>query len=176
MIVWLSSHVLRLMCRHARELSPLENGGILLGWRSGEYDIVVDLRGPGPCALHGRHSFIPDHAWQVSEINRAFEASCGDLDYLGDWHSHPDGIAEMSDLDSATLLRIARRVNAPLMLIVAGSGADWSPQCWKGQLAGPLLWRRLVAAPQELKVFDPSAAWPGSSTVIGAASDPHKIS
>ncbi|WP_082646313.1 Mov34/MPN/PAD-1 family protein [Bradyrhizobium valentinum] len=135
-IVWLSSHVLRLMCRHARELSPLENGGILLGWRSGEYHIVVDLRGPGPRAIHGRQSFIPDHAWQVSEINRAFEASCGDLDYLGDWHSHPDGIAKMSDLDSATLLRIARRVNAPLMLIVAGSGADWSPQCWKGQLAG----------------------------------------
>lgn len=72
----------------------------------------------------------------------------------------------MSDLDSATLLRIARRVNAPLMLIVAGSGADGSPQCWKGQLAGPRLWRRLVAAPQELKVFDPPTAWPGSSTIL----------
>lgn len=163
-MIWLSSHVLRLMCRYARELSPLENGGVLLGWRSGEDYVIVDLRGPGPRALHGRHCFFPDHAWQVNEINRAFEATCGDVDYLGDWHSHPTGIAEMSDLDSATLLRIARRVKAPLMLIVAGSGADWSPRCWKGQLIGPLLWRRLAAAPQELKIFDSPAAWPGSST------------
>ncbi|WP_194473386.1 Mov34/MPN/PAD-1 family protein [Bradyrhizobium sp. CCBAU 51753] len=169
MIIWLSSHALRLMCVYARELSPLENGGILLGWRSGEDYVVVDLRGPGPRALHGRHCFIPDHAWQVNEINRAFEASCGDLDYLGDWHSHPNGIAEMSDLDSATLLRIARQVKAPLMLIVAGSGTDWSPHCWKGRLVGPPLWRRLEAMSQELKVFDPPAAWPGSRTV-GSAS------
>src|SRR4051812_37824791 len=111
---------MQLMCGYAGELSPLENGGVLLGWRSGEDRIVVDLRGPGPRALHGRHCFIPDHVWQLSEIKRAFHESRGDLDYLGDWHSHPDGIAEMSDLDSATLLRIARRVSAPLMLIVAG--------------------------------------------------------
>jgi len=87
-----------------------ENGGILLGWRSDEDRIVADLRGPGAHALHGRHCFVPDHAWQVTEINRAFPASRGDLDYLGDWHSHPEVVAEMSDLDSATLLRIARRV------------------------------------------------------------------
>ncbi len=163
MIVWLSSHVLRLMCRYARELSPLENGGFLLGWRSGEDRIVVDLRGPGPRALHGRHRFIPDHAWQVSEINRAFEASRGDLDYLGDWHSHPDGIAEMSELDSATLLQIARRVSAPLMVIVAVRETEWHPQCWKGDLIRPLLRRRLVATPQEIKIFEPPARWPSQS-------------
>jgi integrative and conjugative element protein (TIGR02256 family) len=161
--VWLSSHVMRSMCRYARELSPLENGGVLLGWRSGEDRIIVDLRGPGPRALHGRHCFIPDHVWQLSEINGAFNASSGDLDYLGDWHSHPDGVTEMSDLDSATLLRIARCVSAPLMLIVAGSGADWSARCWKGQAVGPLLWRRLLAKPYDLKIFDPSSVWPRST-------------
>ncbi|WP_271611686.1 Mov34/MPN/PAD-1 family protein [Bradyrhizobium sp. CCBAU 21362] len=169
MTTWLPSHVLRQIRSYARELFPLENGGILLGWRSGEDHVVVDLRGPGSRALHGQHCFIPDHAWQVSEIKRAFEASFGDLDYLGDWHSHPDGIAEMSDLDSATLLRMAKQVKAPLMLIVAGSGAVWSPRCWKGQLAGPLIWRRLVATPQRLKFFDPPAAWPGPSTVRSAS-------
>jgi integrative and conjugative element protein (TIGR02256 family) len=160
-IVWLSSQVMQSMCRYARELSPLENGGILLGWRSGEDRIVADLRGPGPHALHGRHCFVPDHAWQVTEINRAFQASRGDLDYLGDWHSHPDGVAEMSDLDSATLLRIARRVSAPLMLIVAGSGTEWSAQCWKGQVVRPLLRQRLVATTQELKIFDPPSVYRG---------------
>jgi integrative and conjugative element protein (TIGR02256 family) len=154
-IVWLSSHVMQSMCDYARDLSPLENGGVLLGWRSGEDRIVVDLRGPGPHALHGRHCFVPDHAWQVAEIKGAFQASRGDLDYLGDWHSHPDGVAEMSDLDSTTLLRIARRVSAPLMLIVAGRGTEWSARCWKGQVVRPLLRQRLVTTMQDLKIFDP---------------------
>jgi integrative and conjugative element protein (TIGR02256 family) len=164
-IVWLSSHVLRLMCEYAGELSPLENGGVLLGWRSGDDRIVVDLRGPGPRALHGRHCFVPDHSWHIAEIKRAFHESRGDLDYLGDWHSHPDGIAKMSDLDSATLLRIARRVSAPLMLIVAGSETEWAARCWKGQIVRPFLWRQLVATPQELKIFDPPSVWPGLGAV-----------
>ncbi|KRR18654.1 hypothetical protein CQ14_39420 [Bradyrhizobium lablabi] len=175
MIVWLSSRVMHSMAECARDLSPLENGGILLGWRSGEDRIIVDLRGPGPLALHGRHCFLPDHKWQVAEINHAFEASGGDLDYLGDWHSHPYGVAEMSCLDSATLLQIARRVSEPLMLIVAGSGTDWSPRCWKGQVVRSLLRRRLLATPQELKIFDPSSVWPRriavSSTSLKAQAD-----
>ncbi|WP_183233673.1 Mov34/MPN/PAD-1 family protein [Bradyrhizobium sp. CIR3A] len=68
-------------------------------------------------------------------MERAFEASGGGLDYLGDWHSHPDNVAEMSDLDAATLLRIARKVSSPLMLILAGSGSEWSPKCWMGPWA-----------------------------------------
>ncbi|MDE5465936.1 MULTISPECIES: Mov34/MPN/PAD-1 family protein [unclassified Bradyrhizobium] len=160
MTVWLSSRVMQSMSEDAQDLSPLENGGILLGWRSGEDRIVVDLRGPGPLALHGRHCFVPDHKWQVAELDRAFKTSAGDLDYLGDWHSHPDGIAEMSDLDSATLLRIARKVNSPLMLIVAGSGSEWFPRCWKGQIVRSLLRRRLSATQQEIKIFDSSSVWP----------------
>ncbi|MGY3424188.1 MULTISPECIES: Mov34/MPN/PAD-1 family protein [unclassified Bradyrhizobium] len=160
MTVWLSSRVMQSMSEDAQDLSPLENGGILLGWRSGEDCIVVDLRGPGPLALHGRHCFVPDHKWQVAEIDRAFKTSAGDLDYLGDWHSHPDGIAEMSDLDSATLLRIARKVSSPLMLIVAGSGSEWFPRCWKGQIVRSLLRRRLSATQQEIKIFDSSSVWP----------------
>jgi hypothetical protein len=96
----------------------------------------------------------------VRQSRSAFEASNGDLDYLGDWQSHPDGIAEMSNLDSATLLRIARRVTAPLMLIIAGSQTEWTPRCWKGEIVRPLFRRRLIATPQELKIFDPSTVWP----------------
>jgi integrative and conjugative element protein (TIGR02256 family) len=161
MNVWLSSHVMRAMCKHACEFAPLENGGILLGWRAGRDRVVIDLRGPGPHALHGRHCFVPDHVWQVAEIRRAFQDSGGDVDDLGDWHSHPGGVAAMSDLDSATLRRIARRVQEPLMLIVAGSETDqdWSARCWKGRIDGRFLRRRLEAQPQELKLFDPPADW-----------------
>lgn len=161
MIVWLSSRVLETMREYGRELFPLEDGGILLGWRSGDDRVVVDVRGPGPHALHGRHCFIPDHDWQVDQINKAFEASNGTVDYLGDWHSHPGGVAEMSDLDSATLLRITRRVSSPLMLIIAGSGTEWSARCWRGQLTKRLAWRKqLIVLEQTLEVFDSTSVWP----------------
>ncbi|WP_146101419.1 hypothetical protein [Bradyrhizobium sp. AC87j1] len=67
----------------------------------------------------------------------------------------------MSDLDSATLRRIARRVKEPLMLIVAGSEINqgWSARCWKGRIDGRFLRRRLEAQPQELKLFDPPHDW-----------------
>ncbi|RUV82102.1 hypothetical protein EOA60_21990 [Mesorhizobium sp. M1A.F.Ca.IN.020.06.1.1] len=160
MTVWISAHVLRVVYVSANELSPLETGGFLLGWRSGQDRVVVDLRGPGPRALHGRHCFIPDHAWQVTEIQQAFQASSGDLDYLGDWHSHPNGIAKMSDLDEATLSKITKRVCEPLMLIAAGRGTEWTVRCWKGQSHRSLFWRRQIVEPQEFTTFVPSSDWP----------------
>ena len=162
MKVWLASHVMRIMHRHAAELCPLETGGILLGWRSGEDSVVTDMRGPGLRALHGRYNFLPDHKWQLDEIQRAFDGSNGDIDYLGDWHSHPDGIAAMSHQDQITLRKITRRVKNPLMLILAGArdDSDWTAGCWKGLRHGRALWRRFEAQPQELKLFEPSPSWP----------------
>lgn len=66
MTVWLSRHVMQTLSEYARDLSSLENRGVLLGWRSKEDHIIVDLRGLGPSALHGRHCFVPDHKWQVA--------------------------------------------------------------------------------------------------------------
>lgn len=158
---WIASHVMQVMCRHAAEFCPLETGGILLGWRSGEDCVVVDMRGPGLRALHGRYNFFPDHAWQLAEIHRTFEASHGDIDYLGDWHSHPEGIAAMSLQDQTTLRRITRRVKNPLMLILAGprDHNTWSAGCWKG-IRQRGVWRRFEPQPQEVKLFEPSVAWP----------------
>jgi integrative and conjugative element protein (TIGR02256 family) len=163
--VWLGRRALEKMRDEAAASHPLETGGVLLGWRSGSDRVVIDLRGPGPHALHGRHRFLPDHAWQVGEIHRAFRDTSGDVDYIGDWHSHPDGVAAMSNEDASTLRHIARRVTDPLMLILAGGtgGGDWSAVCWKGLLHRGLIYRRFEVVAQELRLFDPAAAWPAAT-------------
>lgn len=162
MKVWLTAQVAQAMRQHARKLCPLETGGILLGWRSGEDRVVVDMRGPGLRALHGRQCFLPDHTWQLDEIHRAFKESNGDIDYLGDWHSHPNGTAAMSQQDSITLRRITRRVKEPLMLIIAGTldNLEWAAGCWRGIRQSGVMWRRFEVAPQELKLFEPPTNWP----------------
>lgn len=142
----------------ARRFFPLETGGVLLGWRDGPDVIAASYIGPGPRALHGRHLFVPDHAWQLSQIRAAFKASGGDLDYLGDWHTHPGGIAAMSNQDRATLAKLNRRVRGAAMLIAAGRDDTWSFGAWTTATRALLRPRRFEAF--EVVAFDAPAAWP----------------
>lgn len=161
MTVWLANTAFRIMCDEGTARHPLESGGILLGWRLGNNRVVIDVSGPGPQALHGRHRFLPDHRWQVAQIHRLFEETGGDIDYLGDWHSHPDGIPAMSSEDRTTLRRISRRVHEPLMLIIAddGSQESWIPGCWKGRRHRGLIYRRFEVVIEPIKLFEPPPTW-----------------
>lgn len=154
------------MMRQGTEVFPLETGGVLLGWRRGDDRIVVDVVGPGRNALHGRTRFLPDHKWQDGEITRIFHATNGDIDYLGDWHTHPDGHAMMSDEDSRTLARIARRVRGALMFILAGpnfSARDFG--CWKAGPRKGFLSRSVAIESQEVRLFKPPQDWPSVDNV-----------
>lgn len=139
---------------------PLETGGILLGWRSPSAMVVADIQGPGPTALHGRTRFIPDHQWQVAQIKHIFQDSGGDLDYLGEWHTHPDGVAELSGDDIRTLRRVARRVPRPLMLILGGRAGDAHLRCWQASRTGSVLRRATNIDVQDVKLYASPSDWP----------------
>jgi integrative and conjugative element protein (TIGR02256 family) len=158
MTVWIHRDTAAQMIEAARTLHPLETGGVLLGWRDGGERIVVDVIGPGPYALHGRHMFVPDHPWQLRQIRAAFAGSQGDLDYLGDWHSHPAGVAEMSAQDERTLTRLTRRVSQALMVIAAGADDTWSFGAWSQPRRS--LFGRGVTEAREIKYFTAPADWP----------------
>jgi integrative and conjugative element protein (TIGR02256 family) len=160
MTVWLSDDVVASIRREAERLHPFETGGVLLGWRDGSDRIVMGATGPGRGAMHGRVAFLPDHPWQLARIREAFRRSGGDLDYLGDWHTHPDGAASMSTTDRQTLNRIARRVSEPVMLIAAGRSERWELASWIG-LRGRVFWR-FNSHRQEVRPFRPAESWPAS--------------
>lgn len=135
MRIWLASVVRDAMARDAQEASPLESGGVLIGYwsQSREDAVITDIVGGGPRALRTKYSFLPDQAFQESEIARKYVASGRVATYLGDWHSHPMGLTEPSRLDRRTLKRIVRgheaRLSCALMVIVAG-GPDWNIRVW----------------------------------------------
>lgn len=162
MTVWLAHRALAAMQREGRELFPLETGGVLLGWRRGEDRIVIDVVGPGRNALHGRTRFMPDHKWQMREITRVFTGSAGDIDYLGDWHTHPDGHAIMSDVDCRTLAKISRKVPQALMLILAGPDYSVELACWKAGRKTSFFSRLLPIEIQQVKLFEPPYDWPAA--------------
>lgn len=108
---------------------PLETGGILLGQSNGATVTLSVVIGPGPSATHGRFSFDPDQSWQAAEVADAWKRADGQVDYLGDWHTHPNGRPHPSRLDIEALRTIREapeaRVTRPIMLIVGArrSGA-----------------------------------------------------
>ncbi|WP_442881348.1 Mov34/MPN/PAD-1 family protein [Brevundimonas sp.] len=156
--LWIAKHVIAAIQRESEQIYPLETGGMLLGWRDGNSKIVTGFIGPGPSALHGRYMFLPDHRWQVEHLRHAFLASGGDLDYLGDWHTHPDGVAKMSDQDSQTLRKICRRVPHATMLIRAGHPSSWSMNAWIGERQRPF--RPFVPQACRIQEFEAPEDWP----------------
>lgn len=159
MTIWLTTAVERLLVTSAEDLAPFETGGMLLGWRDERDRIVTDVIGPGDRALHGRHAFVPDHRWQKQQLDCTFNRTAGDLDYLGDWHTHPGGYAEMSAIDHATLRRIGRKVPGALTLIAAGDrDTGWLMKAWSHRRTGFL---RSLAESRELRTFEKPSGWPG---------------
>lgn len=133
--VWLASAALDDMLDEAAEHAPLETGGVLLGYVSPRGDpgdpeqvMVEAALGPGPAARHSKSRFDPDSGWQERELARRYQESGRITTYLGDWHTHPNGVPVPSRRDEKTAQAISRDKNArlprPLMLILASQSAD----------------------------------------------------
>lgn len=109
---------------------PYETGGVLLGYLADNGEpVVLAVVGPGPNAKHSRTRFLPDHAWQREQIDQIYWSSAREWVYMGDWHTHPDGLPYMSWLDQRTLRAIAKHPEAenprPIMLIAGGRPERW---------------------------------------------------
>jgi integrative and conjugative element protein (TIGR02256 family) len=107
----------------AQAHAPAETGGMLAGYEIGGDVIVTALIGGGPNAVRQRKRFEPDGRWQQAELERRYRESGRLHTYLGDWHSHPAGIASPSADDRRTARRISKDRGArsphPVTLIAA---------------------------------------------------------
>lgn len=143
----------------------METGGILLGYcaENGE-PVVLAVVGPGPDASHSRTRFQPDHEWQCEQIDEVYQRSAGQWVYIGDWHTHPDGVAYMSWLDKRTLRAIAKHPEAksyrPVMLIAGGQPERWVWMCHQYR-SGRLLGFLVECDESELRVFRASSGKKG---------------
>jgi integrative and conjugative element protein (TIGR02256 family) len=126
---WIARTALGVMSAEADARFPLETGGVLVGYRSANHQVIMAVTGPGPAAIHGANNFHPDHDWQCSQLDLQYKRSGGVLVYLGEWHTHPNESGRMSATDRATLARIAKSGEAnarhPVMLIGAGTRDHW---------------------------------------------------
>ena len=80
----------------------LETGGILLGHNYEDRCAVLVAGDPGPNAIRDRRAFSRDRG----HAERLADAAWTDYraDWIGEWHSHPQGPATPSDIDLASYL------------------------------------------------------------------------
>jgi len=110
-----------------------ETGGVLVGFfDSGLGAIVVTAAsGPGPLAHHGPSTFNRDRAYCQAFLDTHAAATRGLVDFVGEWHKHPEPNPWPSPVDVKTYTRLAIdpqcHVSLPLVLIVGVSTCSLAP-------------------------------------------------
>ena len=121
-----------------REHLPLECGGMLFGfWANTTNCVVKALSSSGPQAIHTRYSYKPDGSYDEEIAAEMWNSSKGRLNYLGDWHSHPNtSIPYLSFRDRITLDKITAATSSNqrpgLSVVFATSEHNSSFRAWFG--------------------------------------------
>ena len=121
---WISDFIIE----EASRWKDLETGGVLAGYATNNDIVVTNIVGPGPKAKHNKMSFIPDNKYHNEQMANIYKASNQIEAYIGDWHTHPNSIAYLSDRDKTTLRKIGTykkaRLPSPLMLVLGTSNME----------------------------------------------------
>lgn len=101
-----------------------EAGGIIIGYRRGLHLHVVEATAPQPLDQRSRYHFSrldPEH--QHIALTK-WEESNHQLDYLGEWHTHPERDPAPSGLDRREWRKLYQSSDKPLLFLIAGINGD----------------------------------------------------
>lgn len=160
--VWTQAEALKTAFEASSASYPNESGGLLFGYRASRFEFVIEqISGPGPRAVHGPRSFIPDYDHDSKLALEIHERSTGEVGYLGDWHSHPNTTRSyLSRKDRSALRNILNSEDAKLTtvlsMVLSGIGdGNWSYQAWAAELVRRfIIFDTVAAVPVKLIIFD----------------------
>lgn len=109
-----------------REALPNETGGAILGVTDHKTKtiVIVDVLPTPPDSEASPSHFIRGQEGQAEALDVVHKRTAGVVDYVGEWHSHPDGCsARPSDYDDHLLDTLHRQMIAeglPALMIIVG--------------------------------------------------------
>lgn len=108
------------------QASMPESGGILLGYRRGKHLHIVAATTPQPGDQRMRFRFSRRDQYHQKVAMRQWDMSDKRMDYIGEWHTHPETEPTPSSLDMSEWEKIccARKISM-VFLIVGWTGAFW---------------------------------------------------
>ncbi|TNF78761.1 hypothetical protein FGE05_27965 [Pseudomonas sp. ICMP22404] len=108
---------------------PNETGGAILGVTDLKTKtiVVVDVLPAPPDSEASSSHFIRGQEGQAKALEVVHQRTAGMVDYVGEWHSHPDGCpACPSELDDNLLSTLHRKMSVeglPALMVIAAKGA-----------------------------------------------------
>lgn len=144
-----ASSALTRMKREARKGLPKESGGILIGHFERRQVVITGAGDPGPAARSTRSGFRRDGDHSQRLLDAAVARSGGEVDYVGEWHSHPENVGA-SPTDRASIGGISKdpdyRRSHPVLILLRRNGRSWNVDAFQFT-DGRLLSLRLVTQP-----------------------------
>lgn len=102
-----------------------EAGGLLLGFRRGAHLHVTACTKPFPTDVRTRISFNRAVTGHDRIAYERWLASDERMDYVGEWHSHPEANAAPSSIDLYEWRKLLQNRPDALLFLVIGTGRDW---------------------------------------------------
>lgn len=130
--VLFSEALLEKMILLGKSFYPKEFGGILTGIREKDFWVIVDIE--VPTKFESQKSGFIRHADFLNDyLQKIFVESNSKIEYLGEWHTHPNGSTQFSLQDLSSMKEIANNPeikNTTPLLIILGIGNDIKYQCY----------------------------------------------
>ncbi|ASK19254.1 peptidase [Halomonas sp. N3-2A] len=125
LLVILPTVLSRLLSYRQYNLSNNEAAGVLIGERRGSHLVVHQVSEPGKGDIRRRYFVDRRGPHHQAAVEDAFSRSSGRLQYLGEWHTHPEDVPSPSstDLNSWKRYLIA---DEPMVLLIVGKNEIWA--------------------------------------------------
>lgn len=105
--------------------SDAEAGGLLLGFRRGSHLHVTACTQPFPADKRTRTSFKRTCAGHAEIAYTRWRTSQERMDYLGEWHSHPEAKASPSGIDLREWRKLLGDRRDALFFLIVGINKHW---------------------------------------------------
>jgi len=100
---------------------PKEFGGVFIGYKADLHFIITDILIPDQYK-NGQTIFIREPGTLNERLSEIHRITNGEIQYLGEWHSHPNGPTTPSRTDINAMQEIAKdkniNIDKPLLMIV----------------------------------------------------------
>lgn len=106
-----------------------EQGGVLLGYRRDPHLHVVTATFPAHGDQATRISFRRNDPSHAATALRMWKGTEHTMDYLGEWHTHPEAHPSPSSIDTRAWATIRTATPEVMLFVIAGTAEDWWVGC-----------------------------------------------
>lgn len=123
-------------CHRQTDAQQPESGGILLGCRRGRHFEIMHATTPFPKDRRWRTGFIREREGHQAVATRLWAASKGIIDYVGEWHTHPELTPRPSTIDYREWSALVSQSlsGVPLIIVIAGITTLYTAHLMHGRI------------------------------------------